>query len=58
MKEPLPTVAAPVPQQTAVVQPRTHVNSAMTTAYVPKSPSSTRTGADDHKRYTTKGSPT
>lgn len=51
------TPKPPEPPAKAVV-PRTHVNSAMTTPYVPSKDTPARSGADDHKRHTTKGSPT
>lgn len=40
------------------VEPRTHVNSAMTVPYVPSKTVPVRAGADDHKRHVTKGRPT
>lgn len=48
----------PVPPASAAVEPRTHVNSAMTVPYVPSKTVPVRAGADDHKRHTTKGLPT
>lgn len=43
---------------TKAVEPRTHVNSAMTVPYVPSKTVPVRAGADDHKRHATKGRPT
>jgi hypothetical protein len=48
----------PAPPASAAVEPRTHVNSAMTVPYVPSKSVPVRAGADDHKRHATKGLPT
>lgn len=40
------------------VLPRTYVNSAMKTPYVPPAEPAVRLGANDHLRFTTKGNPT
>ncbi|WP_326540739.1 hypothetical protein [Pseudorhodoferax sp.] len=50
--------AKPVEPSAPAVAPRTLVNSAMTAPYVPRRDEPVRAGADDHKRYTTKGNPT
>jgi hypothetical protein len=46
--------AAPPP----TVLPRTHVNSAIRTPYVPAAEPAMRPGSNDHRRYATKGNPT
>jgi hypothetical protein len=48
----------PAPPASVAVEPRTHVNSAMTVPYVPSKSVPVRAGADDHKRHATKGVPT
>lgn len=58
MKDQTASIPAPAPVAAPAVEPRTHVNSAMTVPYVPGKVASSRPGADDHKRYATKGSPT
>lgn len=52
--QPPPPAVPPAP----AVAPRTHVNSAMTIPYVQGQAAPSRPGADDHKKYTTKGNPT
>lgn len=42
----------------STVLPRSYVNGAMRTPYVPAAELVVRPGANDHRRYATKGNPT
>lgn len=59
MKAPIAeSILTPAKPESTTVEPRTHVNSAMTQPYVPNKGAPVRAGSEDHKRYSTKGSPT
>lgn len=55
---PIPKIHTPQAPPPTTVLPRTHVNSAMRTPYVPAAEPAVRPGSNDHRRYATKGNPT